>query len=87
MYTHIVYFKNNSLIIVYIKKTNILQAIIHYSHIVCLISQKINMITTEVRMVWKTFLCEDLREYAIEINNYEKKEMPPLTKEERKSIL
>ena len=51
--------------------------------IVHLMLQKISLIVTEAKIVWKSF-CKDSREHPITIDNYEKKEMTLLTDEENK---
>ena len=50
-----------------------------------LIKKKINLITIEERIELKK-LCGKLKECAMEIINYEKKEMIPLTKVEIKVL-
>ena len=56
---------------------------IYSCQIAHLMLQKISLIVTEAKIVWKSF-CKDLREHPIRIVNYLKKEMTPLTDEENK---
>ena len=62
------------------KQTNIQRVLFHYSHTVYLITTKANMISTDSM---KHF-CADLKMHATEINNFEKKEMLPLTEKQEK---
>ena len=57
---------------------------IHFLQIVHLMQQKIRLIVTEANIAWKD-LKRDLRDHALKIIDYGKKEMIPLINEEIKS--
>ena len=58
--------------------------VIHCLHTVHLVQPKISLIIIETQNCMKNFWL-DLKEHATKINNYEKKEIIPLTYEENKS--
>ena len=64
------------------KKLSIYPQVTHGLCVVHLINQKTNGIITEKKNCMEKF-CKDLRDQAMKIINHEKKEMIPLTDEEK----